>query len=604
MDPSLAKTHPLELPSILELIGAVLDNNDDVGSLKACSLVNHEWHRLFAPFLWWRVIDNLDKLLKRLHKARFGEDVIVDPAAQLEPEFLALVDEFTKKVDDPSLPSAIHRHRRTHLSTPSFLSFVILGWLCDQIRVVDYYFSIPPRFENYNASLGAMVAPENCRMSDEYCNSHQRIDSVVGILENNPQLEVISLNDNSGYSYNPPFQWQQLDDRTTSETPRWPKLDAFTIKMANVDRHFLEILLHNSPNLQKLQLQNIKIITVRGNNGNRSIFPDPTAAPSYKDQIQNYLRPLSLGGRNAANQDQDPHSSDKLNYPFARLEDLTILQLDGISVERQMAFALGLPALKSFSFRADPDLGSFSLFFRPGFHQLTTLVLVGDFNQEVLVRAANRLQHLTLSGSTVVDEALFRTICRHNETLETVVIKADINNAVDQTSYPNRGEGLHQILRTCHRLEKFLVLSPLFNCNPALFRDQPWACTRLRTLIVVPDCVPKYPTYTAFHSQAAFFGQVSTLTELKELGFGGGTGENEFMPDEGLHLLTGLKELEVLNLRSGSLETNAQVTEEHAKLVASEWPNLKAIKGLYHYACRPFVDQVKLSRPDIDFSYH
>lgn len=588
MNPQPQRAHPLELPTILELIGAYLDDNNDSPSLNACSLVNHEWHCHFAPFLWWRVIDNLDRVLLRLHKTKFAPSLPnVDPAARLEPEFLALINTFVAKIDDPTVPMAIHRARRTCIRTPSMMSFIILGYLCQPIRELNFFFNIPPQFEIYDSSVGLMVAPENCRMSEDYWNTEQRIENILTVLENSPSLEVLTLCDSAIYPRNIPHQWRQLSLPTTPWSltgspaatsegpPRWPKLHNATLERTKVDRHYLEIFLYNAPRLRTLNLRQLKIINIRGNTISRNILPDPTM----------------LSQRN-----RDFCSPEDSAHPYAGLEELSMIALLGISLKQQLEFALELPDLRSFSFKMDPELESTQLFFRHGFDNLTAMTLIGDFNHEVLIRAASRLEYLNLAGSSFINNDLFKTICRHRDTLETVIIHSLAATLPD-------GNGPHLILRTCRHLLEFKLQSPRFDCNPELFRDQSWACTDLETLLVVPDCDSTRPNHVPNQAQASLFKQIaSTMPELRNLSFGGGTGSFGCKPHVGLTLLTPLKKLEVLNLRSRSLETNAPLTVEHAKLVVSEWPALQAIEGLYHYDCREFVEYVQEHRPEVDFS--
>ncbi|KAF9127030.1 hypothetical protein BGX30_014978 [Mortierella sp. GBA39] len=577
------RTHPLELPAILELIGTCLDDDYDIASLKACSLVNHEWHRHFAPFLWWRIIDDFDRVLVRLFKIKFAPTLpYVDPEARLEPEFLALVNNFVAKVDDPTIPMAIHRERRTYINTPSLMSFIILGYLCKPARAIDFDFNVPPQFQVYDASVGQMVAPKNVRMSEDYWNTEQRIESVLTVLESSPLLETLRLCDSGVFPQGIPHQWRQLalplpgSAEAASEPPRWPKLHVATFEMAKVDRHYLEIFLHNAPRLRTLHLDHIKILNIQGNTIRRRILPDPAA--------------LALRNR-------DLHCSDESTHPYTGIEELSMLALRNITPQEQLEFALGLPHLMSFTFTLDPKLNSVQLAYKLGFAHLTSLTLSGTFNHEVLIRAASRLEHLHLTNTTFVDDDLFKTICKHSDTLKTIFITSRIETL-------DEGPGPHRILRTCHRLLELTLLLPRLDCDPEMFRGHPWVCTGLQTLLVVPDCDTTGSTSTPFQAQTAFFQQIaSTLTELKSLSFGGGTGSFKFKPHEGLMLLTPLKELEVLNLKSKSLDSNAELTVEHAKVVVSEWPKLRAIGGLYHYMCREFISYVQEHRPEVKFPF-
>ncbi|KAF8931091.1 hypothetical protein BGZ47_000242 [Haplosporangium gracile] len=581
------RAHPLELPAILELIGAYLDDDyNHIPTLKACSLVNHEWHCHFAPFLWWRVIDDFDRVLLRLHKIKFAPTLpYVDPNARLEPEFLALVGNFVAKVDDPTIPMAIHRERRTSIKTSSLMSFIILGYLCKPTRAIDFNFHIPPRFQIYDASVGQLVASENVRMSEEYWNTEQRIESILTVLESSPLLEILRLCDSATYPRDIPHQWRQLalplpaaarwsltkSAELTNEPPRWPKLHTATFEKTKVDRHYLEIFLHNAPRLRTLHLNRIKIITIQGNTIKRNILPVPA----------------TLAQRN-----QDLYSPDDSKYPYAGIEELFMLALRGISPQQQLEFALGLPDLTSFTFTLDPEVTFLYLPYKLGFARLVSLTLRGNFNHEVLIRATSRLEYLHLTNTSFVDDHLFKTICQHSDTLETVFIHSS-------TAILDDGPGPHRILRACHRLLKFTLQLPRFNCDPEMFRDQPWVCTNLQSFLVVPDCDTTSSTYTPLQAQAAFFEKIaSTLTELTSLSFGGGTGSFGFKPHEGLNLLTPLKELEVLNLKARSFETNAELTVEHAKLVVSEWPKLRAVEGLYHYVCREFINYTQQHRPE------
>ncbi|KAF9135531.1 hypothetical protein BGW39_002279 [Mortierella sp. 14UC] len=419
------RLHALELVLVLEVIGAALDNDNDVPTLKACNLVSREWHRVLAPFLWWRVIDNFDKVLKRLHKTRFTPALglaAIEPDARIEPEFLALIDDFVGKVEDPSIPSTIHRQRRIHLTSSSWISFVILARLCDKTRVINYTFEPPPQVQVYDANVGRLVTPENCRMSGDYWLSEQRADGIAAALENSPLLEVLRLN-NPALSHELTAQkWVHLKLPSSSasasngsSSPRWPKLRSAVFERVNVDRHYLEIFLHNSPHLRNLHLRGLRIFTMRENTASRPIFPDPTL----------------FEGRG-----QDFHHSDTLTNPYVGLEELVMSAILGVSSEQQLDFALGLPALKEFFLRLDLELANVRLFYKPGFSNLISITISGNFDHEVLVRAARRLEYLKLEGSKHVDEGLFETIARHRNTLETVIIHSQVS-AIDL------GEGPH-----------------------------------------------------------------------------------------------------------------------------------------------------------------
>ncbi|KAF9934655.1 hypothetical protein FBU30_000979 [Linnemannia zychae] len=583
MNTQPATLHPLEQLPILECIGVVLDNDSEVSSLKACSLVCREWHHAFAPFLWWRVLDDFDKALTRLYKSKYAPTFTVGPDDLLETEFIALVDKFSQKAKDPLFPSAIHRQKRSYLITKSLLSFVILSCLCKPLRAIKFKFEPPPRFGYYDLAKDCLVSYRNCQMSNDYWKI-QRVDNVIDVLEENPLLESLHLDDSFGVCYH----WRQLElpatmvidnffkrlKLTTQENPRWHRLRSVTIEQATIDRHFLEILLYNSPCLRKLHLKDLKIVPIQGNRAHRNVFPDPT---TYKDTHRQCLL-------------------EKLHDPSddnTGLEELSMSRLYFVSPEQQLDFALSLPTLKTFLFRLNPELHRIRLSYRHGFHNLTTMILSGDFNHEVLIRAATHLKYLKLTGSYIVDNQLFETICRHSDTLETFIMQTASSN-------PNNSDGLHKVLSTCYQLQEFYAFSPKLLCSPDIFHKNSWACTKLHTLLVIPDCT--CPRSTPSQALRAFFSQLAALPELKMLSFGGGTGINDFFPHQELDLLTPLRELEVLNISSCSLETNAPLTIEHADLIVNEWPRLEAVEGLYHYECRPFLKHVQEHRPEIDFS--
>ncbi|KAF9338497.1 hypothetical protein BGZ91_008686 [Linnemannia elongata] len=541
MTQQLERVHPLGL------IGAFLDDDyKNIPTLKACSLVNREWHRHFAPFLWWRIIDDFDKVLLRLYKTKFAPTLpFVDPEARLEPEFLAVVENFIAKVDGPAIPMAIHIRRRTYIKTRCLMSFIILGYLCKPVKAIEFAFHMPPKFEIYNASMGCMVAPENVRMSEDYWSTEQRIESIITVLENSPFLEILYLSDPCLSPKGIPYRWRQLALPPPAVT-EWSLTGS------------------------------AEFLNMQGNTRPRRILPNP----------------ITLAQRN-----RNFHCSDDSTYPYAGIETLSMLTLRGISPHEQLAFALGLPSLKSFSFTLDPKLDSVHLPYKPGFAHLTSLTLWGNFNHEVLIRAASRLEYLHLTNPTVVDDDLFKTICKHSDTLETVFIQS-------RTATVDEGPGPHRILSTCHRLLEFTLLLPRFNCCPEMFRDHPWVCSSLQKLLVVPDCNTTGSIFTPLQAQTAFFQKIaSTLTELKSLNFGGGTGSFGFKPHKGLMLLIPLKELEVLDLKSHSLGSTAELTVEHAKMVVSEWPKLRAITGLYHYMCREFVNYVQEHRPEVELPF-
>ncbi|KAF9562697.1 hypothetical protein EC968_005179 [Mortierella alpina] len=329
--------------------------------------------------------------------------------------------------------------------------------------------------------------------------------------------------------------------------------------------------------------------------------------------LERTLKRLRLGEIIIRSSDHNENCAFLDPHPDAHpaLEELYIFRPNTYPIQMQMDLARLQPNLRTFHFTCD-KLES-PLRFAPGFHTLTKLSVGVSFAYSIapIVQAAHRLEHLRIEGRVMVDEALGATFRRHRWTLTTLVINCYVEST-PTTLYPpgslNGAENpLHLILRHCHALKHCVVLSPVLDCNPVEF-EQPWACNEIEKLTIIPDCKPKVCTdgqssYTPLQAQYAFYLQLSRFKSLKILGFGGGVGSRSFNAESYLELLCGLDELEVLNLHSNGLDSSAQVTIEHAVLVAKHWPRLKAIHGLYHYVCRPFVEYVKTHRPDVDLRY-
>ncbi|CAO3566725.1 unnamed protein product [Mortierella alpina] len=589
---------PLDVPMILEEIGTFLDPSD----LYACAVVNRHWHSHFAPFLYWLALEDCDAIVQRLYdnniaypleigayanykkkniKTRNFSQKIFDPKYRLEADYLSHIDTLVRRIEHPSTSSVVHRRARRVLSCQSLMSLVLLGTLCDKVREINFSFKAPPTF----ISPGPGIDPRVCALSTKHLLSQERPDRVIEVIERNTHLERLVLVDDcekhpAVYRWvDPALQKPWCDVQLPLRAPRWPDLRLVQLSGCVLKDSFLRTLFVNTPTLKSLRLDKITIHRT-SNSGTDIDLLDvhPDAHPALEELMM--FRPK--------------------DYPIGMQMDLARVQ----------------PNLRSLSLTYDKQFQA-PLFIAPGFYALRRLRihLIGvgaGCHMGALVKSASRLEELWIGGGGVVlDEALALAIIRHRQTLTKLVI--DIPRWTMRRTYhaPESLTGpenpLHMILRSCHALLSCTFPDLTLNCNPAEF-DRPWGCHEIEELIITPDCEPKDPfpgesSYTPLQAQSALFLQLSRLRSLKTLGFSGGVGFRSFHVEDHLRMLCELEDLEELQLYSISLETNPRLTVEHGRLVTQHWPRLKAIRGLMHVVSKPFVEYVRIHRPDLDLTF-
>ncbi|KAF9966851.1 hypothetical protein BGZ70_001017 [Mortierella alpina] len=586
---SFGPLSPFDLSLVLMEIGTLLGRSD----LCACALVNRHWHSHFAPFVYWLELEKCNAIARRLYDINIARPLKVGRFAQVKPEksfdpnyrlladYLAHMDALVERIKRPSSSPAFHRRIPRALLSLSYLSFTLLGTLSDNVRKINFTFVTPQPF----ADPGDEIDPDVYAFSAKE-PIQERPDRVMEVIERSGRLEHLALSDYCGstirifrwiHSANP-GQWRDM--QLPLSAPRWPNLKLVELRVCTLDEFFLRTLFVNSPGLKILRLTEVSIRSTSGVDENLGFMnPHPDAHPILEELL--IARP-------------------KL-FPAWMQVDLARIQ----------------PNLKTFQLcwetTSEPPL-----LFARGFNALTTLGVYFDSPYSIapVVQAASRLESMCIKGKLLLDEALCLAFKRHSWTLTTLMIVTDTelrpatmfapgsrNHAVDP---------LHLILRTCHALKFCTVLSPVLKCDPTAF-DQPWACNEIEKLIIIPDCEPKAvvpligqsssASYTPLEAQHAFYRQLARLKSLQILGFYGNVGSRSFHAERYLELLCDLDQLEVLKWHARDLDSSAQPTIEHAVLVVNHWPRLKAIRGLYHYVCRPFVDHVKAHRPDLDLRF-
>ncbi|KAF9166327.1 hypothetical protein BGX20_000267 [Mortierella sp. AD010] len=254
---------PFDLPLVMEQIGTHLGPKD----LISCTLVCKDWHAQFAPFIWWYILEDCDELLNSIyHKHKGIKPQRIDrsyyykngktspmtvkpwkvpsadkPTFHLETEFIRIISEYIQKIDN--LSSAFHKQRRTRLAYSSFLSFILMGWLCNDVREIKFVYHEPVSFG----------PPDMYEMSDQYFKTSEKPDRVVEILERSRHLEVLYLQD---FSWSLVYRWISLTNTLVS-VPQWPKLVFVTLAYCTISQDFLDTLLINSPSIQRLCLKGI-----------------------------------------------------------------------------------------------------------------------------------------------------------------------------------------------------------------------------------------------------------------------------------------------------------------------------------------------------------
>ncbi|KAF9929227.1 hypothetical protein BGZ67_006442 [Mortierella alpina] len=539
---SFGTLSPFDLPMVLEEIGTFLGPSD----LCACALVSRYWHAYFEPFLYWLALEDCDAIAKHLYTIniarplKLGKWADIETKESFDPNYRLQVD-YAAHID--ALLERIKRSSSIHRETRRVLTRVPYRSFILLGALCDNIRSID--FSIWCGRSvgypGPEVDPQVYTMSAQHMQTQERPDRVIEVIERSALLERLILR-----------EYYKDDDTTT--------------------------LFVNSPSLKNLHLTQISLRNTSNESVNpRCLNPHPDAHPALEELL--IFRPS--------------------RYPTDMLMDLARLQ----------------PNLRTFQFTCESRVEP-PFFVAPGFHALTRLGMHIESACSIapILKSASRLEYLWIEGRLPFDEALGLAFKSFSWTLTTLVIKC-YNGESIPTTWPPPGSlndayvnPLHLILRNCHALKSCTVRSPVLNCDPAGF-DEPWACNGMEKLVILPDCEPKdssmagQSSYTALQAQYAFYLQLSRLKSLKTLDFGGGVGSRSFHAERYLELLCGLDELEVLNWHSRGLDWSSQATVEHAMLVANHWPRLKAIHGLYHYACRPFIEYVLTHRPDVDLTY-
>ncbi|KAG0021901.1 hypothetical protein BGZ80_001495, partial [Entomortierella chlamydospora] len=386
---------PFDLPLVMEQIGTHLDPKD----LTSCTLVCKDWHAQFAPFIWWYILEDCDDLLssiyhkhkgikpQRLNRHRYyGEEEMTShmnpqlpkvpstdkPTFHLETEFIRIISEYIQKIDN--LSSAFHKQRRTRLEYSSFLSFILMGWLCNDVREIKFVYHEPVSFVKHQSNPSDMY-----KMSDQYYNTSEKPDRVVEILERSRHLEVLYLHD---YSWSLVYRWVSLTNSLVS-VPQWPKLASVTLLDCTISQDFLDILLTNSPSIQRLCLERIT-------------FRSKTRFEIFDFQRKHEAND---GGSNS----KAPLENVHLGPPIRKL---VLKELEGVTLRQQMLFASQLQNLEKFSFTIEKDSAPV-LFLGSGFQALRSLDLTKKFIQSgqdtvgpsfaVVIRTAFRIEDLKMS---------------------------------------------------------------------------------------------------------------------------------------------------------------------------------------------------------------
>ncbi|KAF8976429.1 hypothetical protein BGZ46_008266 [Entomortierella lignicola] len=607
---------PLDLSFVLENIGNQLSLKDILN----CTLVSKNWYSHFAPYVWWHILEDCDKLLLHIYQknrlvsipattitrttirraaatttttnpnspfkntaTNRAPTVPTDPSFHLETEFVKYISEFSQKIENS--PYAGHLKRtRTHLNSKSFISFILLGWLSENVKVINYVFTTPPFYQDYLRynnipNTGTAKVPKNCVISDQYYNTHERTHRAIEIIEKSRHLRVLNMEDSFGNKF--VYSWISLLPSTVvfsytlPPPPQWPNLISVELKGCKLDKFFLNILIVNSPSLKRLTLSEITVTRLS------DIYDFPDKSYTIGDD-----------------------TSDESIFGIPIIQELYLYRVEGVTSRQQIHFASQLPKLTNFSF-IDNDESTPQVSLTSGFKALRTLRLVqrkalfrGGYHQVMLY--ASRIEELKLSGITM-DPSVCRSFEGNFRTLTDVHLDSC---GGDPTSSVNNNI-LHRILRSCYHLKSLKSTNgEQLYCDPYLFEREPWICTEIETLVVAPNCTTRAGSYTIEEARTRYFQQICSLMNLRDLGFAGGVGRYGFVVEEGICMLVvHLDQLEILRLESDGLETNADLTVEHAKMISKALPNLRAIRGFYHMDRRDFVDYLKEHRPEISLSY-
>ncbi|KAI8345244.1 hypothetical protein B0O80DRAFT_521583, partial [Mortierella sp. GBAus27b] len=320
-------------------------------------------------------------------------------------------------------------------------------------------------------------------------------------------------------------------------------------------------------------------------------------------------------------------------YPYPAIEELGFVRVGGISLFEKLNFARQLPNLKRVLFinetfvaddtfeddHDDTDISDIFLIgdrlpdVPPGFRSLEKFHFVeihhenvpdpGNKHPLLALSSTNNLKDLELGG-VVIQKELSLAIRRHSIHLTGIEIKDCVLNR----GFTGSELMVHTLLGQCFALKKFKCQSrdvPLY-CDPVLFDRYPWVCSDLEVLVVAPDCtlwpgIEESRAFTSEEAQEGLFRQISTMTQLKELGFAGCVGLRSFSAERGLYLLKDLDQLEMLDVSCPFNFGGADLTEQHAEFMVAQWPQLKTVlRGPYHiYESPEFSVYMATHRPHV-----
>ncbi|KAF9430833.1 hypothetical protein BGZ76_000688, partial [Entomortierella beljakovae] len=422
---------PFDLSLVMEQIGSYLD----IHSLVSCSLVSRTWYSNFAPFIWWYILDDCDTLLFNIqnrHKIAFDKvlkndfttdvksksKIPNDPHFHLETEYVNTVSAFVKKVDGSS--RAFHKQLRTHLNNRSYASFIIMGWLCDDIRHIDFIFTRPHQF---GASHNT---PDMYKLSSEFYDSQLRCDRVIEIVEKSRNLESLQIDGHSVvfrsaspiYIDDHIYRWLKLNNPSTPITPRWHYLTNVIVRDCQVDQEFIKILLLNSPLIIDLELKRVRILSKTGNTALNldSIFE--TKHPPIKRLLLEMVSGVTTG---------------ELARFVSMLPDL----------EELCVYNGNLPLQEIHSTHNFPNLRQLNI--GEIAHQ-SSGAAVASF-----IRSSPRLENLRLA-KVYLTAVVFRAIRGLANTLIELNILQCMSDGSD-------GDGIHRILASCRNLKAFRCIN-------------------------------------------------------------------------------------------------------------------------------------------------
>ncbi|KAG0302738.1 hypothetical protein BGZ98_007272 [Dissophora globulifera] len=575
---------PLDIPLILETIGTFLPLKDHC----VCSLVSRQWYASIAPFVWWHILSDCDAILRRLYRFRSAPNIQLHPDYRLEAEYLGLIDRLVRRVD---AAPGLHRWRRTHLDCVSYLSFILMGWLCDNTRVIVYHYRPPPK-------LGYWDERRAFKVSTQYLTTQERPNRIIEVVERSRHLERLFLEDEHEPEGPITYHWQTLATpgsigagaRLWTMQPRWPNLQSVELRHCRVEHQFLQVLFSNCPALRQMWLSHVSFEDPGTGKLQGALFQQPS-----QGVLATTTPVLSAGA-----------------FKMPPIQVLGLCRVSGITLGDQVEFAGQLPQLRVLAFIQHPSEIDRTFILKPSFHALRKLDLISGKKGPSQTRSVSSLivlmlylEDLTLQDY-IVTSAVFNAIRERRSTLKRLAFKrcsvATDFEGWSTTSLP------HSVLRCCSNLHTFWCTgheSMSLDCNPELFDQQRWVCADLEDLKITPDCAPKNnATYTAVEAQAALCLQLSMLSQLKNLSFAGSIGCRLFQVGDGLLLPSRFEQLEILDLASTELESCARLTVEHARIMAQGWPCLKAIHGLYHMENREFVEYMRGHRPEVRLSQY